>query len=241
MQYRVRFRPSLNGLLHLGGLYTAWCCWTLAKARGGEFILIADATVPKGHGNIPLSGSGEKRLMDGWLKDLDWLGCYPDETVRSDRPDLVAAHHAACKNLGVPMQDGSIAPTLNRYVWSGAESGPIASYQPYLTVGRVTDDHELGISAFHRGADLVTEAQLYDWMAWQLFGYSYRVQQQYGPVLCTPEGTKFSKSDGCPWTGEALRSAGYTPGDILTAFHNLQPIGTMAYGDSALRYAVPPL
>jgi glutamyl/glutaminyl-tRNA synthetase len=236
--YRVRFRPSCNGPLHLGSLYTAWQCWQIAKSRGGEFVLIADCTVPEGKWGRRMTKDERHDQVEEWLEDLNWLGLTPQLVVHSSDDRLRAAHHIACQQLRVPIQDGSEVPSLNRYVWGPWEGGTLTSYQPYLVVGRVTDDHELGISAFMRGADLLAEAQLYDWFAWQLYGYNYRVQQGYGPVLCGPEGEKFSKSAGCPWTVAALKADGYTPEGVLAGLSNLRKAPPQ-YGDAAQQYAVP--
>lgn len=235
--YRTRFRPSLNGPLHLGSLYVAWKNWQMARAYGGQFVLLADADVPEGKYGRPVATELADELLTGWVADLTWFGITPDEVRRSDEPALREAHYAAAKRLGVEPTDGKQAPNIDRYVRS-ASDGMTAAYQPWLTIGRVSDDHELGISAFVRGGDLYSEAQLYDWLCWQLYGFSYRVQQEYMAQIID-DGGKLSKSSGAPSVLE-YRCAGVSPADIKTAFENLE-FGPMVYGSYAVRYCTVPL
>lgn len=233
---RIRFRPSCNGPLHLGSLYTAWQNWNAARARGGKFILIADATVPTHTTGTKLTDEAVQGFLKSWHEDLEWFGVLPDEWHRSDEPNLTAAHEAAVDKLGIPHFGSDMqAPGLLRYVWPTAESGPTCSYSPWLVAGRVTDDHELDISGFVRGADLIHECQLYDFVCWQLYGYRGRVLQEYVPILCGADGGKFSKSEGS-LPVSVLREAGHTPEEIKAAFMAPQFAG-MEYGAAGLKYA----
>ncbi len=67
---RVRFAPSPTGYLHVGGARTALFNWLFARNTGGIFLLrIEDTDVER---NRP-------ELVDGILKDLEWLGVRWDE------------------------------------------------------------------------------------------------------------------------------------------------------------------
>lgn len=67
---RVRFAPSPTGYLHVGGARTALFNWLFARNQGGIFLLrIEDTDVER---NRP-------ELVEGILKDLEWLGVRWDE------------------------------------------------------------------------------------------------------------------------------------------------------------------
>jgi glutamyl-tRNA synthetase len=69
-QPRVRFAPSPTGYLHVGGARTALFNWLFARNTGGTFLLrIEDTDVER---NRP-------ELVEGILKDLEWLGVRWDE------------------------------------------------------------------------------------------------------------------------------------------------------------------
>jgi len=219
--------------LHLGSLYVAWHNWKTARAYGGEFVLIADCDVPEGKYGKPVDEALAESLLAGWMADLEWFGIAPDAVHRTDEPDLREAHYAAAQRLGIIPTDGKQSANIDRYVRSSSD-GMTAAYQPWLTVGRVSDDHELGISAFVRGGDLQSEAQLYDWLCWQLYGFSYRVQQEYVCQIVDENGEKLSKSNGSP-TVLDYRAAGVTPAQLKAAFADLQ-FAPFAYGAQSTRY-----
>ncbi|MDP9035277.1 MAG: tRNA glutamyl-Q(34) synthetase GluQRS [Myxococcota bacterium] len=78
MTTRTRFAPSPTGDLHLGGAWTALASWTLARSRGGEFLLrVEDIDRPRA-----VAGAA-----DAIQRDLRWLGLDWDEapTVQSER------------------------------------------------------------------------------------------------------------------------------------------------------------
>ena len=66
---RVRFAPAPSGSLHIGNARTALFNWIIAKKTKGSFILRIDDT----------SHKAEPEIVDSILKDLNWLGIYPDE------------------------------------------------------------------------------------------------------------------------------------------------------------------
>ena len=76
-----RFAPTPSGRLHLGNIACAMLVWVSAKAQGGKCLLrIEDIDIPR----CP------KRLTDGVLRDLEWLGFRFDGPVlfQSERGDL---------------------------------------------------------------------------------------------------------------------------------------------------------
>ena len=97
---RVRFAPSPTGYLHVGGARTALFNWLFARHEGGTFLLrVEDTDVER---NRP-------ELVEGILKDLQWLGLDWDEgpyfqsqrleMYRSAAEQLVAsgaAYHCYC-------------------------------------------------------------------------------------------------------------------------------------------------
>ena len=215
--HRIRFRPTPNGHLHLGGAFVARACARLAKQKCGEFVVICDDVAHEQKvGPLSLDQCDEAYgYAKAFVEDLTWLGYKPDRTVIASA--FRSAHVAAAKLLGIAEPGGHEIPGLLRYVHHLSESGSTCSYHPWLTLGRVVDDHELGVTGFIRGADLLAEAQLYDHFARELYGEGYRVLQEYMPILLSPSTLGVcSKSAG----GDAIREyrdAGLRPEDLCAA------------------------
>jgi len=217
---RTRFRPSANGPLHFGGAHVARLNWWYAQARGGQFVLLVDDVVPvHKYGRSEALSARMREYAENFRRDLDWLGYGPDELVFASA--YTEAHHEACERLGISLPLFGEVPCLNTYVYNLSGSGVTASYVPWLTVGRVTDDHELGITEFVRGGDLVGEAQLYDYLARQLYGEGYRIAQEYVDIIVEPAGDSVcSKSDGSAGIA-AYREAGVSAEQIREALENM--------------------
>jgi glutamyl/glutaminyl-tRNA synthetase len=230
---RTRFRPSANGPLHFGGAYVARHNWYMAHAKGGQFVLIVDDVVPVfKYGSSPELTAKMREFGDAFRRDLEWLGYPPDVTVFAS--DMAEAHYEAAARLQVVTPwVGSVA-CLQRYVHSMSE-GTCTTYHPWLTVGRVTDDHVMGVTDFVRGGDLIGEVQLYDHLARSLYGEGYRVNQDYLETIIEPDGTGVcSKSDGTPGIAD-YRAAGVTAEQIGAALADMLECPT-SYGAAHSRY-----
>lgn len=235
--YRTRFRPTANGYLHLGGAYVARQNYWHAQARSGQLVLIADdvAVVEKLGPRNAEQVAAILDFRDAMIEDLTWLGYPPDLTVLAS--DLQPAHLLAAKALGCEWPAVNRLPGLHRYIHHLCESGGTFDYTPWLVAGRVSDDHELGITGFVRGADLACEAALYDHFGRCLYGEGYEVRQAYGPVILDPEtDEKASKTAGAISIRD-LRAAGVQAKEIDAALANIVGMPGMDYGASHIRYA----
>lgn len=234
--HRTRFRPTTNGPLHIGGGYVAYQCWRAARSLGGQFVLIEDDIVvrhKKGAQHVDRDKLDAElgAIAEGHLEDLEWLGIAPDEWHWAS--EFADAHDAAAERLGIPSGRSDV-PQLLRYVYSVAGTPGTAAYHPWLTVGRVSDDHELGVTAIVRGADLISEIELYDHIAKSLYGEAYSVRQDYLPLVLMPDGAaKLSKSIRSPeGTIAFVREIGMDPVMLRSMFGRIgcAPPGDAGYG-----------
>jgi glutamyl/glutaminyl-tRNA synthetase len=230
---RTRFRPSANGRLHFGGALVARNNWWYARALGGQFVLIVDDVNPLfKYGDSPAVRESVHRYGELFCEDLEWLGCPPDLTVYASA--YWDAHREAARQLGVSPCAYPANPSLQLWVQTPPGQCNEFTYSPWLTLGRVTDDHELGITGFVRGGDLVHESGLYDYFGRQLYGMGYSVWQQYHVIVVEPDGNVCSKSDGT--TGiHAYREAGVTSEQINAALDNLLTL-PHGYGRASAQY-----
>lgn len=222
--------------MHLGGAYVARTCYRIARARGIEFALIADDVAYAAKVG-PLTNAQRAdacRYAEAFEEDLAWLGYTPDIAVMAST--LRDAHDAAAHELGIPQPGGGELPGLLRYVHHLAESGATCSYSPWLVLGRVTDDHEIGVIGYARGADLVTEAQLYDHFGRTLYGEGYHVLQEYMPVLLSPQTLGVCSKSAGGDTIRELREAGITATDINAALDSVVVHSDSGYGTAHMRY-----
>lgn len=231
---RTRFRPSANGPLHFGGAYVARQNWWFARAKGGKFVLIVDDVVPVyTWGPSAEQCQRMREYGERFVEDLTWLGWAPDEVHYAS--EFHAAHMEAVANLGLPRPSYREVPCLLRYVHTCSESGNTCSYNPWLTAGRVSDDHCLGITDFVRGGDLVGEVQLYDHFARTLYGEGHRVNQDYTEIIVEPSGAgPCSKSDGTAGIAD-YREAGVSAEQIREALGKLLDLPG-SYGNPCSKY-----
>ena len=231
---RTRFRPSANGPLHFGGAAVARQNWWYAQALGGQFVLIIDDVNP-----VFKYGASTQLMVrmceygDAFQEDLEWLGCPPDEIVYASH--FTQAHAAAAAQLGISQCAYPEKPSLQ--LWVQTPPGQVCefTYSPWLTLGRVVDDHELGITGFVRGADLVHEAALYDHFGRVLYGAGYSIWQQYNTVIVDPAALICSKSDGSAGIAD-YREAGVTAAQVCEALDNLITL-PWGYGNLGTQYA----
>lgn len=118
-----RFAPTPSGRMHLGNLLCALFSYLSVRKAGGRFLLrIEDVDVPR----CP------KRLCDGIIEDLRWLGFQWDEPplFQSKRSAVYQAHLDRLNKQGLiypcfctrSQLHASSAPNLGdtQYVYSGA-------------------------------------------------------------------------------------------------------------------------
>lgn len=186
--HRVRFRPTTNGPLHIGGAYTAFKNWDAARQYNGGFVLVEDdVAVLAKYGNITMAedvlGQTLEEIRDEHVNDLEWLGIAPDAVHFAS--EFAEAHEDAVRQLGLRPWKAEGRPLYCTMVEAVTGPGGLIPYHAWLVAGRVSDDHELGVTGFHRGADLIYEAQLYDHFARTLYGENYEVRQSYQPLVVT--------------------------------------------------------
>lgn len=118
-----RFAPTPSGRMHLGNLLCALFSYLSVRKAGGRFLLrIEDVDVPR----CP------KRLCDGIIEDLQWLGFQWDEPplYQSKRSSVYQAHLDRLSRQGLiypcfctrSQLHACAAPNLGdtQYVYSGA-------------------------------------------------------------------------------------------------------------------------
>lgn len=82
----TRFAPNPDCVLHLGSARAIVLCYEYARMYNGRFILRFEDTDPR------LKRSS-LQFMDMIRKDLEWLGCIPDEEyIQSDRIEIYYEH-----------------------------------------------------------------------------------------------------------------------------------------------------
>ncbi|MEM1506850.1 MAG: glutamate--tRNA ligase [Candidatus Bathyarchaeia archaeon] len=82
----TRFAPNPDCVLHLGSARAIVLCHEYARMYNGRFILRFEDTDPR------LKRSS-LQFMDLIRKDLEWLGCVPDEEyIQSDRIEIYYEH-----------------------------------------------------------------------------------------------------------------------------------------------------
>lgn len=210
----TRFRPTPYKDLHLGHAWVAWHCCRAARLHGGQFILIADDIAAQLQ-NTFVQSWGPTKAVARFREDLDWLGMAPDRVVYSSRN--AEAHADAAQALGIRRPGQLAEGGIGALQIAAPGAGPhdaVAMYHPWLVAVRVVDDYECGINAFWRGADLLSEAQLYDATWRRLYGVNPPYQCYLPVVRREKEPEKESKSQ---LTGRVrdLRAAGYTPSEVI--------------------------
>jgi hypothetical protein len=207
----TRFRPTPYREMHCGHVWTAYHNWHAARAAGGRFVLIAD-DVAYNLQRLNTQSWPCTECVDRYVADLCWLGMGPDKVVWST--DNAEAHAVGAEVLGI--QRAGLLADCSMGLWSVGQAlsgAQLTSYHPWIVMVRVIDDWVCGVTDFWRGADLIHETQLYDYLARQLSINPPR--QSYLPLV-TREAVsgKESKSNGAI-SVRALREAGYTAAMIL--------------------------
>ncbi len=233
---RTRFRPTANGRLHLGGAYVARENFIWSRVFGGQFVLIVDDVVPRFKYGPKMDAKLTQTYRDQFVEDLDWLGIGPDTVHMAS--ELGAAHAALAERLEIRRPAWEYA-AVDRLVQSNNQYSTIASYHPWLVAGRVSDDHELNVTGFVRGGDLIQETCLYDYLATRAFGHGYRVYQDYTFIVIAP-GTEQKDSKSFPvYSIAEYRERGVTAAHIWEVCDILQT-GTAQYGSQWQRYEAVP-
>jgi len=200
----------------MGHVLVSMYSWWAARATGGRYLWIIDdicydlQKCTRGSGPL-------RENVDRWLEDMDWLGLAPDEVFWSSRNAEAHADANERSGLNIPLTalsaDHSFVGTIIREPYLVGTMLPTIIYDPYFVLIRVVDDHVHGVTDFYRGRDLVTEMQLYDFIARRCHlnppnqGYLPTVRRQAVPG-------KESSSDVRSIPIRSLKDAGYTPGEI---------------------------
>jgi len=222
---RVRFAPSPSGDLHLGSARIA-----LANARlAGHFTLRLDDT-------NSLHGADARRIV----KDLNWLGIYPDRIVRSS--ELADAKRDALDKLE---KDGLVRFDPDGAAWMPIAPGvvlgsklqndcvswrdlglgkrvtvPISSLGDRLYLTRTDGSYLYHFASvvddIALGIDVVIRgADHVTNTAKHLLLYdALRTSPPdfaHLPLLLNPDGGKLSKTDGGWWSITSLRHLGFLP------------------------------
>ncbi len=92
-EVRTRFAPSPTGLMHVGGMRTAFVAWLLAKHHGGKFLLRIEDT-------------DQERLVPGAVRfiieELQWFGIVPDEAPSRAELKEIGEDWDGAPDLGGP-------------------------------------------------------------------------------------------------------------------------------------------
>jgi len=82
----TRFAPNPDGPLHIGNLRAAILSYEYAKRYDGKFILRFEDTDPRTKPPVLHIFEDEEKDYEYILRDLEWLGIFPDEVyIQSDR------------------------------------------------------------------------------------------------------------------------------------------------------------
>ncbi|OQB24913.1 MAG: glutamyl-Q tRNA(Asp) synthetase [Chloroflexi bacterium ADurb.Bin180] len=204
--YTTCFRPTPYMDMHLGHAWCAYRNWDISARLGGRFHLILDDEQYRlsRHENNPVALSLAE-AKEHYVEDLEWLGCPPDEVHFSSEARGLMLESAARLNIREPQivrPENPLEGMLFRRI--GQSSGHIIQYTPWTTLSAVVEHHFFGVTGFCRGADLVHEALLYDYLCCALGWVA--PEQFYIPVVRRGWGyTKESKSDAGSHSHSSLR------------------------------------
>lgn len=219
----VRFAPSLSGGLHAGSALVAIRNWNLAKP-GGKFILRIDDT-----------NNNHKFNDTKIIKDLNWLGIYPDLIIKSsDLNKDALLHHLLNTGNAVRLDNGAIAltkPTTKLIGWNDLYLGDItiptdsvfsaplilirSDGTPTYHFASVADDILLSVTDVIRGADHISNTPKH----LAIYAALGATPPNFGhlPLLLDSDKCKLSKAKSIDFSLASLRSKGLIP-DAIHAF-----------------------
>ena len=216
---RVRFAPSPNGALHIGGARTALYNWLLARKHRGALVLRIEDTDRERS-----TPENVEQILDAlrWL-ELDWDEGPLSQAERRPRHEeeierLVGEGHAYLDEGAVRLRVPDEGETIVHDVIRGEVAFPHAAIDdfviarsdgsPLYNLAVAVDDRDMGITHVVRGADhhSNTPRQL---MILKALGAGPPIYAHL-PLLHGPDGKKLSKRHGAASVQE-LRDAGYLP------------------------------
>ena len=155
-KHTTRFEPTASGPLHLGHLYLILVNQHEARESGGRFVFRVDDNSPEWVWRV-----GQARMqeyIDGYRRDLEWLGIEPDIwLLQSELHDEVVE----LRRLLAPDWKAEERVMFTVPWVPGDDQVVYYPYAPYLTIDRVIMDTYSGVTYLIRGADLLTEHNLY--------------------------------------------------------------------------------
>jgi glutamyl-tRNA synthetase len=199
---RVRFAPSPNGYLHVGGARTALYNWLLARGQGGEMLLRIEDTDPERS-----TAENIEVIFDAlrWL-GIDWDGEPVSQTSR--RPRHEEAVQQILESGAGYLDDGAVRVRVGEgddIVFNDAIRGEVRNPRsaikdfviarsdgsPLYNLAVAVDDHDMGVTHVIRGEDHLsnTARQV---LILEALGYE-RPQYAHLPLLIGPDGKKLSK------------------------------------------------
>ncbi len=168
----TRFPPSPTGYLHVGGARTALFNWFYARHTKGRFVLrIEDTDTVR----------STQASADSIFEALEWLGCPPDSVHWSSDAHCLLQECAAKLDIKEPQ---IVEPETNlgiAWIKIGSIGYDQVQYSPWNALASVVDHRFFGVSGFARGQDLLSDAQLYDYLC-RLLGW-IPPQQWYVPIV----------------------------------------------------------
>jgi glutamyl/glutaminyl-tRNA synthetase len=205
MKIHTRFLPTINGLLHLGHLYTILVNRAEAQRSGGTFSWVFDNM--QSEWNDMLGADKVAEYAGGMLDDLDWLGIKPD--VIHYTSQLLPGVHNAIENRFHYHIDEIMA---YRGPAEAIHFGPpLYPYTEKLTAEKVVIDFHLGVNWVIRGWELMTEDCLY-----RHYCHIFRLpmpRMTYIPRLAC-DGETVSKTHG-KYQIHEFREAGMTAHNLI--------------------------
>jgi len=220
----TRFRPTPNLDLHAGHISTYYWNWYFKERAGGKLILTLDDLSYNWQrcGRDPNNLSLEE-AREHYVEDLTWLGMPPDEVYMAS--DYAEATNEYAEKLGIKPPkvgfQGEETSALLRRV--GHVLGSAIVYHPYGVLAAAVEDRLCGVSLVIRGADLASEAQLYDFLCWRC-GF-VAPEQQFAPLVRRGSGfVKESKSNKGTPTIRQLRQLGVMAEQVMDTIHQLDQV-----------------
>ena len=223
----TRFRPTPTCDLHLGHLWVAWHNWVDAARGGDQFLVIMD-DICYNLQNVWQAKWPPHVFAERFAEDFAWAG-IPCAAVHYSTTQA-EAHAQAAEALGYSRcaMTGYTSFDTRTILSRETHAPPVDAYHEWLTLTRVVDDHECGVQAFTRGADLIGERQLYDHMWRRLYPAGLPPRQTYVPCVRRANSEKKESTGAQAASVRQLRDAGYSAEELLGTLQECARLSTEA-------------
>jgi glutamyl/glutaminyl-tRNA synthetase len=207
MKYITRFNPNVNGLLHLGHIYTALVNQYYAHERSGKFIVRFDDT----NRDTAKDPAQRQRIIQSQKEDLEWLGIKADQYIFQSDQRFEVLNILSKSKLQLELEDSS-TPELPDFIRMRGSSWIPMPFTPQMTSERVVFDCLIGTTHVIRGEEFATEYSYYHYCC-NILGIT-PPRMIFLPRLMDFWGSDISKTIGGN-TVANYRLLGYKPSDVL--------------------------